>query len=217
MNKGHSPKFVGYLATILAAAIIAAALPTQAFCQIDGTVLMLQQSPVQGGSITPNIGVHNFARNEQVILTAVPRPGYQFVYWIGDVSDPTVNRTSVYLDSPKIVIAVFERSQYDFIAMDALSKSIPYGGMMGSPRDYAGGGGSGGIGQRPRSEEGPHWPQPPEPTETDFPVSGEDDTDTNDFPVPEPIPEPTTISLLALGSIWLLKKRGKTFNDKRIN
>ncbi len=173
-------------------------------------MLLLQQTPPQGGTITPAVGVHNFGLNTDVTLTAIPKPGYQFVYWLGDVSDPTANRTIVYLDAPKIVIAVFEQSEYEFLAVQERAQSAPGGGLFRSAADYARqrggqGGNGGGGGRRP----GPLEPPEPEKPE-DFPVPkvGED------FPVPEvgedfpvPIPEPATLSFLALGSLVLLRKR----------
>jgi hypothetical protein len=121
-------------------------------------------------------------------LTAVPKSGYRFVYWLGDVSDPTANSTIVYLDAPKIVIAVFERSEYDFLAAEERSQSRPVGGLSSSGADYSRGGGGGGIGRIPSQRE--REEEPPE----------------GDFPVPEPIPEPATGVLLVLGSFFVFVK-----------
>ena len=78
------------------------------FGQGDYAVLV-QESPVGAGEIKPGIGVHTFSINETVTLTTVPKPGYRFVYWLGDVSNPTTNRTMLAVDGPKIIIAVFEQ------------------------------------------------------------------------------------------------------------
>ncbi len=138
-------------------------------------------------------------------MTAVPKPGYHFVYWLGDVSDPTANSTIVYLDAPKIVIAVFERVEYDFLAVEERAQSRPVGGLVGSAGDYARGGGGGGIGRRPSWPSPPSPPPPPPEEEEDFPVPPEG----NDFPVPEPIPEPATVLLLGWGSLALLRNRSR--------
>ena len=203
MIKRNHSIFVGWEAVVLALAVVLCGLLEPAYCQTDGTALLLQQTPPQGGKISPSVGVHHFEPYAEVTLTAVPKPGYHFVYWLGDVSDPTANSTIVYLDAPKIVIAVFERVEYDFLAVEERPQGSPVGGLVGSGADYSRRGG-GGIGRRPSP---PSWPSPPEeekPEEKeDFPVPPEG----NDFPVPEPIPEPATVLLLGWGSLALLRKR----------
>jgi hypothetical protein len=179
-------------------------LPGPVYCQDDGVVLLIQQSPVQGGTVTPEMGVHRFEPGEEVVLTAVPKPGYQFIYWIGDVSEPTANRTSVYLNVPKIIIAVFERSEFEFLVTEELQEGAPGGGLIRSSADYANSGSASGGGKRPHKPPGP--PGPPEQP-TDFPVPPEGEE--NDFPVPPPIPEPATILLLFFGSLGLVRKRRK--------
>jgi len=162
-----------------------------ASCAPNGPALLLQQTPPDGGTITPEVGMHHFDLNADVTLTAVARPGYQFVYWLGDVSDPTANRTVVYLDAPKIVIAIFERAEYEFLDVQEKAQSAPGGGLLAGAADYTRQGFAGGGGRRPN---GPSWPEPPE---------GEPDDD--DFPVP--IPEPATVCLLGLGGLTLLCRR----------
>ncbi|MBA7671763.1 hypothetical protein ES703_79926 [subsurface metagenome] len=207
MMKRNNSIFIGWQVVILALAVVLCGLLEPAYCETDGTALLLQQTPPQGGKITPGVGVHHFEPYAEVTLTAVPKPGYQFVYWMGDVSDPTANSTIVYLDAPKIVIAVFERVEYDFLAVEERPQSRPVGGLVGSAGDYARTGGGGGIGRRPS------WPSPPEEEkpeekEEDFPVPPEG----NDFPVPEPIPEPATAALLVLGSLFALARRDAKSN-----
>ena len=198
--KRNNSIFIGWKGVVLALAVVLCGLLEPAYCQTDGTALLLQQTPPQGGKISPSVGIHHFEPYAEVTLTAVPKPGYHFVYWLGDVSDPTANSTIVYLDAPKIVIAVFERVEYDFLVAEEGSQSSPVGGLVGSAGDYARGGGGGGIGRRPSP---PSWPSPPPAPEKDFPVPPEG----NDFPVPEPIPEPATGILLVLGSLFALARR----------
>ena len=185
--------FIGWEAVVLALVVVLCGLLEPAYCQTDGTALLLQQTPPQGGKISPSVGVHHFEPYTEVTLTAVPKPGYHFVYWLGDVSDPTANSTIVYLDVPKIVIAVFEQVEYDFLAVEERPQSAPVGGRRRSRGDYARGGGGGGYGRR--REAGPSQPPPPPKKEK------------GDFPVPEPMPEPATAVLLVLGSLFALARR----------
>ena len=209
--KRNNSIFTGWECVILALVAVSFGLLGPAYCQTDGIALLLQQTPPEAGKISPGVGVHRFELHTELTLTAIPKPGYQFVYWMGDVSDTTANNTILYLDAPKIVIAVFERAEYELLDVEAglQPQSRPVGGMTASGGDYSRRGG-GGAGRRPigivangenGNGEDEDFPVPPEGN--DFPVPPEG----NDFPVPEPIPEPATILLLSLSSLALLRKR----------
>ncbi|MHC4455671.1 MAG: InlB B-repeat-containing protein [Planctomycetota bacterium] len=205
MKKEQNTRLIGFWAAILAFLSVLFVWPNIAYCQTDGCALLLQQTPVEGGTITPSLGVHHFDLYSEVTITAVAKPGFQFVYWLGDVSDTTANSTIVYLDSPKIIIAVFERAEFELLAPSERSQSINRGGLTPSAGDYARRGGGGAVRRETRRLHRPippEPPEPPEPSEEDFPVPPEG----NDFPVPEPIPEPATVFLLGLGSLALLRK-----------
>ena len=208
--KSNSSIFFGWQGLILILAIVLVAIFEPAYCQIDGTALLLQKTPEEGGAITPAVGVHRFEQGTDVTLTAIPQPGYQFICWLGDVSDSMSSTTVVYLDAPKIVIAVFEQAKFEFVAFTERSQSAPGGGAFRSPKERSVGGFGGAGGKRPykppRRVEEEEEPPPP-PPEEDFPIPEEGD----DFPVPE-IPEPATICLFGLGSLILLRKR----RDKRV-
>lgn len=166
----------------------------------DGTVLLLQQIPSQGGEVSPATGVHYFNLNEEVTLNAVPKPGYYFVYWIGDVSNPTANSTIAYLDTPKIIIAVFERSEYDIMLEEQLQNTL--GGrssLRGHAGDYSRTAGGGYI----------IWPRykwPKEKDQTPLGPPGQPEL-SDDFPIP--LPEPATILLLGLGSLLFVRQKTK--------
>jgi hypothetical protein len=200
--------------------ILALGLTTSASCQSGGIALLLEQTPAQGGSITPATGIHLFDTDTDVTLKAVPKPGYQFAYWLGDVSDPTSNNTVVYLDAPKIIIAVFERSEFDFVdEIERQTDSLGFGGFAGPAGDYSrvGGGGAirrrgfGIIRRRPpkRPDLGPPVPDDTFEPEGDFPAP---EGPQGDFPVPQ-IPEPATAVLLSLGSLLAFTRN----RDKRQN
>ena len=177
------------LILVLVLAGLFCSLPEMTFCEHEGPALLLQQVPAEGGKIIPGTGVHYIELNKSVTLTAVPEPGYEFVYWMGDVTDPTLSRTTAYLDAPKIIVAVFERAEFE---LEGIADTIIPGNFGSTMRrgaaDYARRGYSGGVGRRQITRAPARRPPqpPPPPPPPDFPV---------------PIPEPATVVLLALGSI----------------
>jgi hypothetical protein len=169
--------------------MIACGLSAPACCQAD-VVLLLEQTPIKGGEITPVAGVYHFAPGSEVALTAIPKPGYQFVHWLGDVSDPTATNTVVYLNKPKVVIAVFEQTEHG-ISLDGEGLTIAGGGAASGSFPSAvdlsrPGGFSGGGGARPQA---PHFTYV---------------IDTK--PAPE-VPEPATGALLLFGGLLALARR----------
>jgi len=167
-----------------------------AYCQTSDVSLLLQQTPAKAGAITPIAGVHHFELNSEVTLTAAPKPGYQFLYWLGDVSDPAATSTVVYLDKPKIIIAVFEQAEYG--SLDA------EGGLSGGG---GGGGGGGGLatnvmnyGQAGSISRGAGGVKP-KLRKPIYPKSN------------EVIPEPATGLLLVMGGVFAFTRR----NTKRKN
>ncbi len=191
MLKNHL-KFLGNqkVLLILVLAVVLCGINKAAYCQTNRPVLLLQHMPADAGTITPAPGVHHIEQDTTVTLTAVPKAGYQFVYWLGDVSDPQLNRTTVYLDAPKIIIAIFEKAEFDLEDLSEPTQGIPggiAGGLRASAADYSRQGFTGGGGARRQSISGPQ-PQPPQPEPLPPPE------------VPVPVPEPTTLLLLAVGS-----------------
>jgi hypothetical protein len=171
---------------------------------IDTTTLLLQQTNPEAGTVTPDIGVHHYDLNAEVVLTAVAKPSYRFLYWIGDVSDTTANSTIVYLDTPKIVIAVFERSEFELPKEELQNTLGGIGGARPSAGDYSNQAFEGGV--RAQEFEWPTWeeehPQPAPPEiPSEFPIP--EDELPDDFPVP--LPEPATILLLGLGSLLFVR------------
>lgn len=184
----------------LAILVIMAGLLERAHGQTEAVTLILQQTPSEGGTVTPVPGVHHFALNTEVTLTAIPKPGYQFICWLGDVSDRAAERTVAYLDRPKIVVAVFERSQYDTPMNDTGSGGGRVGGSsagrssVDSVADFSWGGPARVAGptrgpraaKQSKAEAAIPEPQPPAP----------------------PVPEPATGILLSLGGLFALARRG---------
>ena len=209
MTKTKSILIAGRLSLTFAMLVVVCARVVPAYSQQDQTALVLQQTPRQGGTITPEPGVHYFAMNTEVTLTAVPKPGYQFVFWLGQVSDPKANSTVVYSDSPKIVIAVFERAKYEFLAEQGVTDWIPGGGLIRRGGDYARAAGPGGGGRRPQKR---YLTNGNGQYENGNGNGNGDEDKPDELSVPE-VPEPATVVLLGLGgSLIFVGRRRKRKN-----
>jgi hypothetical protein len=177
---------------ILAVAVTAFGLIVPAYSQTQDVVLLLEQSPVKGGEITPAAGVHHFKAGSEVFLKAVPKPGYKFVRWLGEVSDATASSTIAYLNKPKVIIAVFEQAEH---------------GVSAEEGGISGGGGGGGSGlfptaldlSRPGGFSGGAGGGNVKPQSIVYYVKDKK-------PTPE-VPEPATGLMLMLGSLFALKRR----------
>jgi len=187
MKPGSSP-FIGWRRLISAIAIIVGGLFAPAYCQTPDVALLLQQTPAKGGATTPMAGVYHFELNSEITLTAIPEPGYQFVYWLGDVSDPGATSTVVYLDKPKIIIAVFEQAEYGVLAGEVGPSGGGGGsGLVATVANYGPTGGmSAGTGGKKQKIQKPVVVYP----------KGI-----------EVIPEPATGVLLVLGSLFAFARR----------
>ena len=190
-----SPPFVGWRIYVSAIAIIAGWLFAPAYCQTPNVALLLQQTPSKGGALTPIAGVYHFELNSEVSLTAVPKPGYQFVYWLGDVSEPGATNTIVYLDKPKIIVAIFEKAEFSTsraeesqtISSGGGGGGVAGGGLMTNVVSYGQAGSlSTGSGGKRQQVIKPVYP------------NGN-----------EVIPEPATVILLVLGSVFVFTRRNK--------
>jgi hypothetical protein len=195
--KHSNSKSMGFTAFAFGCAVLVLCLAGPGYCEEDGTALMLQISPVNGGTLNLSPGVHTYDRDAEVTLTAVPNPSYRFVYWLGNVTNATTNTTTVHLDSPKIVIAVFERSQFAFVEFEEGPQgSVGGGGLITSSSFYSGGIGGGGSTSHSHSHQ--HTPK----TNGDVPVPPENEPD-----LPVPVPEPATIVFMFTGVFSLVKCR----------
>ena len=187
--KPGGPPFIGWRGLISAIAIIVCWLFAPAYCQTPDVALLLQQTPSKGGAITPIAGVHHFELNSEITLTAAPKPGYQFLYWLGDVSDPAATSTVVYLDKPKIIIAIFEQTENGTLVEEV---GLPFGGggaggsgLVNTVANFGYTGGmSSGAGGRAKSPKAVYVKNI------------------------EAIPEPATCVLLVLGSLFAFARRG---------
>lgn len=178
----------------LAALVVLSALP--AFCAAAppqfapaAYELCIEHSPIKAGTVNPKVGTHRYSADSVVTLSANPQPGYQFAYWIGDVSDPKSNQTTVRLDAAKIVVAVFRSVQ-----QDGMERKVSLGGGGGGPAKLL--------------------PARIDLNDPGFSVSG-GGGGTRPVPVPVPVPvvptpEPTTIVLFALGGLALRHTRRRT-------
>jgi hypothetical protein len=191
MNYRMNHISVNTMAVTAALLAIVLAMPAQAADE-SGYALLLQSSPAHGGKIMPGNGVYKMQMGQDVTLVAVPEKGYRFLYWVGDVGQMDSTRTSVQMDSPKLIVAVFERDKFEEmepVLMEAAGEAA--GGLYGSPYPL--------TGTASIWEWDPIIEPEPNPT----------DPKSDKFPVPdkEPVPEPMTILLLGMGSVVAMRMR----------
>jgi hypothetical protein len=175
------PLFAG-----LVVALIASGAVGPAYAQASGYELCVEYSPARAGTVTPDAGTHRFGPNTVVTLSAEPREGYRFAYWIGDVSNAKTPSTTVRLDTSKIVVAVFKPTP-----MEETEPKISLG---------SGGGGGGGT----------LVPSKVDLSSPSFSIAGGSGGGTRKVAVPVPVvvtPEPATILLLGLGTVALRRRR----------
>lgn len=175
---------------VILGVVLSAAMPMLAAGSDDGYALVIQQSPPDGGVVNPGSGVHRAPIGEVVSLSAVPKPGYRFMYWLGDVKNSVALDTTISVDSPKMVVAVFSREDHE--------EPLPGIGIVD--------GVAGGGGQR-------YTANPIQPAGSVSPGGGGGDIDYPDFPPfnpPDddfPVPDPATLLLMGLGGVAVLKRK----------
>lgn len=191
-EKDHFPKFdsasgvrISKGLRLLSFLLLAAAFSGVCFGQ--SYALMLQQSPADGVMITPSAGIHQTELGQTMPLRAVPMPGYRFLHWLGDVSDSTTNQTTVNVDSPKLIVAVFERIEQEVVTAATTDGEAPVAGasagrLTRSNTSVSSGSRSGFSTPAPRPSSSPS-------------------------PSPEHTPEPATCLLLSCGALMVLRSR----------
>jgi hypothetical protein len=187
---------------VFCCAVLLLLFSAQVSAQDNSASLMLEANPPEGGYLNIKPGIHTFDMYAEVALKATPKPGYQFVCWIGSVSESSVSSTSVFLDSPKIIVAVFERTKFEMAGTEV------EGG--GSDSEFASSSSEGGGGGMVRSagESDSSLEQAVSGTET---ANNNGPKIPHNVPVPgEEVPEPATMALLLTGFLMIAKGRNIT-------
>jgi hypothetical protein len=164
--------------SLLVSAALALGLAAGTHAEAPHFDLCIEQSPAKAGKVTPDSGTHRFSANAVVTLAAEAQPGYQFAYWLGDVADPTSKRTTVHVNSPKVIVAVFKPAETD-----------PF------EKRFGGGGGGGELAATALDFSIPNWSP-----------SGGTSRGTSEPPTIH-TPEPATFAMLTLGVLALRRFR----------
>lgn len=173
---------MGLISRIVTVFLLGAVL--SGVCYGQGYALMVQQSPSDGGVTIPSAGVHQMDVAQSLPLTAVAKPGYRFVSWLGDVSDTATRQTTTQMDSPKIVVAIFERIDDEIVvATEAAVAGASAGGTVRSASPFTAKS-SASVGS-----------------------SGGGTVEQIVPTVTEPVPEPATGIILASGILVALRRR----------
>ena len=187
-NNAELVRLRGILLTFIISVLCAF---SPAYCQGQQVTLLVQQTPDEGGAVTPLAGTYKYEPDSDITLTALPNPGYEFAYWLGDVSDQKSISTVVHLDKPKIVIAVFQPIQSNLEVSGRISSGGGGGraGLVSNPVTIGMPAGISGTGGGKPQQQKVYFP------------AGEK---------PPVVPEPATGVLLTLGSLFAFKKRRKS-------
>lgn len=145
--------------------------------------VFLKSSPASGGYTSPLSGIHEVEQNSFLSIRAIPKRGFRFLHWLGVVENPTSISTMVLADSPKVIIAVFERTEFASV----------------------GGGGGGQVSVITHINR-EFWPMS---WRGSYHRHRGHRTYKGSHITPDPIPECATVILLAAGGICFRKKRRK--------
>ncbi len=83
------------------------AVPINPSTVVTNYDLTMAVDPSGGGTVNPAVGVHTYAEDTVVNISATSTTGWHFDHWTGDVASPSSASTTVTMDENKTVTAVF--------------------------------------------------------------------------------------------------------------
>jgi uncharacterized repeat protein (TIGR02543 family) len=85
----------------------------------NGTSPLTMDASVSGaGAVDPPPGSHDEPNQSVIVVTATPNPGYVFVGWSGNVTEPTKPTTTIVINQAQSVTALFALEETGFVPPD---------------------------------------------------------------------------------------------------
>jgi hypothetical protein len=98
--------------------------------------LSIGKNPEEGGTTSPEAGIHSYDFGDTVNVTAFPAESYEFIKWTGDVEDSTSSTTSVLMNSDKIITANFRLNSSVDLQKDKMIPISNFSLMQNYPNPF---------------------------------------------------------------------------------
>ena len=174
-------------------------------------MLYTEKTLAQAGVVTPLVQqAHFYNAGEAVTITAQPYQGYEFVYWLGDVEEKNSRTTTVIMDGPRYVVAVFEPT-LSSEGVEYGMKGLEEGGGVGGGNSLSSNSitrmGTTGVGGYMKDSSRPGGFTAPITPPSSTPATSPTYRPPGDISHRPVIPEPATMTLFGLGALGITARR----------